>query len=352
MNCTAKRRDRAARFLLVASFALPCAGVAVLANGADKKAAHAGTTTHKLTSSNGVTTEVRREVRGKLTEDDVEQVSFLAAHLLQHFDAARGALQGGDPEKAADDIGHAEELLVIIKRLLPVIKMTVVVKDQEGAKLYEDIREVQPNEIPLLQVSAAIDFLQPIVEAKQQAAEATGVKLTHRDLLRASLSLNLRHVEQSLRKATHQLNARDTERAASTLAALEAEAIDVTVEQDDSPLGEIREALVYAHRALSSHNYAEARANLATAREQLALYRDVLPDEDQAQMEGLAKEIETLDEEIAQPTPDSHGQTLGRLGRLFQKLSPNFQQTKPRKSESSSDDAPTVSKPRSPAERK
>jgi hypothetical protein len=255
-------------------------------------------------------------------------------------------LKAGNPEKAADDIGKAEELLAIIKRLLPVMKMTVVVKDHDGTKLYEDIREVQPNEIPLLQVSAAIDFLQPIVEAKQQAAEATGVKLTRRDLLRAALSLNLRRVEQSLRQANHHLNSRDTERAATTLATLEAEAIDVAVEEEASPLGEIREALVYAHRALSSHNYAEARANLATAREQLALYRDVLPVEDREQMDALAKEIAALDEEITEPNPETHGQTLGRLGRLFQKLSPNLPQAKPTKPDSSSDEDPTASKPK------
>jgi hypothetical protein len=211
--------------------------------------------------------------------------------------------------------------------------------------LYEYTREVQPNEIPLLQVSAAIDFLQPIVEAKEQADETEGVKLTHRDLLRAALSLNLRQVEQSLRQASHQLNARDLERAAVTLAALEEEAIDVDVEEEESPLGNVREALVYAHRAIRSHNYAEAQANLATAREQLALYRDILPDQERAQVDALAKEIESLDKTIAQPNPEAHGQILGRLGRLFQKLSPNSSPTRPTQAEPS-DEAPMVSKPK------
>ena len=60
------------------------------------------------------------------------------------------------------------------------------------------------------------------------------------------------------------------------------------------PLVEVRDALWYAHRAVTSRNYAEAKANLATAREQLALYNDLLTPAEQKEAAGLTNEISKL----------------------------------------------------------
>jgi hypothetical protein len=102
----------------------------------------------------------------------------------------------------------------------------------------------------------------------------------------------------------------DQDKAMDMLLTAIEDGVTVNAAEFSQPLVEVRDALWFAHRALASRKYAEAKANLATAREQLAAYNDSLSPAEQKEAAALSNDIQQIENELKNPTPEKHSKLL------------------------------------------
>ena len=107
----------------------------------------------------------------------------------------------------------------------------------------------------------------------------------------------------------------DRDKASDMLLTAMEEGVTIAAAEFADPLVQVRDALWYAHRAASSRNYAEAKANLATAREQLAVFNDLLSPAEQKEAAALTNEIQQIENELKNPNPtaEKHSKVLTGL---------------------------------------
>jgi hypothetical protein len=273
----------------------------------------------KLESSSGITAEVEKTITGELKKEDQQQASLLAAHLLQDIREAQLAIDDDNLDAAATRLKKASDLAAIIQKLLPVTKVSVIVKDKEGKVLYEDSHLLQPHSIPISQSLVVVDLLRPFVAEKKAAkkeprGEVGGVQLKDSEIVATQVSVDVSFVARRIHDAERLLKS-DHDKASDTLlAAIEGGVTTVSAEIAD-PLVQVRDALWYANRAVASRNYAEARANLGAAREQLMVFNDLLTPAEQKESAALTNEIQQIENELKNPnpTPERHSKTLAGL---------------------------------------
>jgi hypothetical protein len=82
----------------------------------------------------------------------------------------------------------------------------------------------------------------------------------------------------------------------------------------------VRDALWYAHRALSSKQYPEAQANLNEARKALATYSAITGGADRQELNALSQEIAEAQQQIATPGAETHLETSRRVERALQRM--------------------------------
>lgn len=231
---------------------------------------------------------------------------------------ARNDLDAASMSEANADIDKALKVLAIVRQLLPRTAISTRVVDAEGQVLHEDTRELELAEVPLDAVSADIDILRPL-RPGSKAGNPPGRELLESDVVETSLSLNIGFVERRLHEAKRSLSS-DPDRADEALQLALVDGIVVTTDRFEDPMLEVRDALWYAHRAISSRQYPEAQANLNEARKALATYSTTTGNADRQELNALSQEISQVQQEIARPGSETHAESSQRVEHALQRM--------------------------------
>ena len=296
--------------------------------GAAQRAADRAVASPEIVGSDSggrITTEVTSETYGELSGADLRDLSVIGSHALALVGDARRALDANDLVEARQHTQRALELIDVVRKMMPTTVQTLKVMDAEGATLFENTRRVPEENIPLYTVVSRVNFLEPVVEAMRDDADVQGVRLSDADLVHTHLTLDIGLLERRLREAAQ---AQELDEADAALVAALSQAVQLTQTRIDEPLAVVRDALWYAQRAASAGNYSSARANLLTARQRLAIYRDLLPEDDRSeairlygQLTDLVQRIEDTDE----AGEASQNEVMAEIEGLFDRVASWFQ---------------------------
>jgi hypothetical protein len=78
--------------------------------------------------------------------------------------------------------------------------------------------------------------------------------------------------------------------------------VEFRYSREDSPLAEARDAIWLARRSLEENNAEQARFNLNLARQRLRVYREVAPQDRQADVDKMLKEADQLEGQLHRET--------------------------------------------------
>jgi len=120
------------------------------------------------------------------------------------------------------------------------------------------------------------------------------------EAISTEVNADLGFVEAQLGRAARALDDKKTEDATRALLLAQARGVDVRYNKEDTPLAEARDAMWLAKRALEENNATQAQANLAIARQQLEIYRQVLPEEKRQDVSRMMSEIGQLERQLQQ----------------------------------------------------
>jgi len=267
----------------------------------------------------GYRTEVTSETRGTLSQEDRRQAALLTAHLFQHVDEARRALEADDLKAAHAEVDKGRQAIKAVRALLPRTALHTKTTAPDGSVIYEDRREVQEDRVPLFEGMLSAKTLAPIVAAKrdaanenaQDAAEVKGVRLVASEAINTQVLADLKLVEAQLGRAAKALDGKKADEAAKALAVAQVRGVELRYDKEDTPLAEARDAMWLARRSLEENDPAQARANLGVARQSLRLYQKVAPQERRQDVDQMLKEADELDAKLRQETaqhPASQGE--------------------------------------------
>jgi hypothetical protein len=111
-----------------------------------------------------------------------------------------------------------------------------------------------------------------------------------------------------LQKAAKALDDDQVEAASRALTAAQVRGVEFRSRKEHAPLAAARDAIWLAKRALEEDNTAQARANLAVARQQLELYRQLLPEADRQEVSQMMTEVGQLEAKLRQETQQPSNQ--------------------------------------------
>jgi hypothetical protein len=250
----------------------------------------------------GYRTEVRSETRGTLSPDDRRQVSLLGAQVFQHIDEARQAVDSDDTQLARKELDKGCHALEVIRALLPRTAVHTRTTAPDGKVIYEDEREVQDDQIPLFEGMLHAQTLAPIVAAKRDATEVSGVRVVGSESIATEALADLDLVESQLKKAAKALEQGKADDASRALATAQVRGAEFRYRKEDSPLAEARDAIWLARRSLEESNAVQAQVNLTMARQRLRIYREVAPQERRQDVDQMLREVEQLEAQLHQET--------------------------------------------------
>jgi hypothetical protein len=248
----------------------------------------------------GYRTEVRSETKGTLSQDDRRQVSLLAAQIFQHVDEARGAIDADDMNRARKEVQKGLEAIKAIHAMLPRTSVRTRTTAPDGKVIYEDEREVQDDRVPLFEGMLHARTLAPIQEAQQDASRVAGVRVVESETISTEVMADLGYVEGQLGRAARALDEKKAEDATRALLMAQVRGVDLRYNKEDSPLAEARDAIWLARRALEENNTVQAQANLGVARQQLEIYRQVLPEARRQDVTQMLNEVGQLERQLQQ----------------------------------------------------
>jgi hypothetical protein len=200
----------------------------------------------------------------------------------------------------------------VIRDLLPKTMVHTKTTAPSGKVVYEDDREVQESRIPLFEGMLHARTFAPILAAKrEQGSEATdvaGIQVVESEAVTTEVTADLNLIEAQLNRAVKALEENKPEEAVKALAWAQAQGVGLHSHKEDSPLAEARDAIWLAKRALEENNTVQARANLNIARQQLEVYRQVLPEDRRTDVTQMMTEFGQLEAKLRQEAnqPASH----------------------------------------------
>ena len=260
----------------------------------------AGPVVRTFGSQGGFRTEVTSHSLRNLSEEDQRQVSLLVAQVLQHIEKARGAVDAEETKEALKEVNKGLEAIKTIRAMLPKGTVRTRTMAPDGKVIYEDEEEVQATRIPLYEGMLHTQTLAPILAARRNAMEITGVHLVQSETIAAEVTTDLDRIEGQLNRAAKALENNKTADAAHALALSLIRGIDIRYSKDDTPLAAARDAIWLARRSLEENNATQAIVNLAIARQRLTVYRDVLPQDQRQEVDQMLQEVEQLEGQLRQ----------------------------------------------------
>lgn len=175
-----------------------------------------------------------------------------------------------------------------------------MVHDADGKEVYRDVDRVQEDRIPLFEELIAVNVVEPITEAKEEAAELAGVRLADADLLHTSVLVELDYVERKLNRALKLLEEGDgVENAVAQLLLAQSHGVSFDVNKEENPLVNAQMALQLAERMVEQGREEAAKANLQLAKNHLELYRGLLAKGESEHVRKLQGEITRVQGAIA-----------------------------------------------------
>jgi hypothetical protein len=170
-----------------------------------------------------------------------------------------------------------------------VTTVTTVVKDARGKEVYRDVDRVQDDRIALYSGMIAMEVVEPIIDAKENAAALKGLRLADANVIHTSVLADLSYIERKLNRAATLLD--EPDEALVQLSLAQTRGVQLVVNQADDPLVEVQHALRLAERMVEEGKHEAAQDNLRLAQIQLGTYRALLGKE-------AAKAVKALEDDI------------------------------------------------------
>jgi len=259
-----------------------------------------GPVVRTLGAEGGYRTEVRSETKGTLGQEDRRQVSLLAAQVFQHIDEALRSLDADDQARARKEIDKGREAIQAVHALLPTTTVRTRTTAPDGKVIYEDEREVRDDRVALFEGMLHARTLAPILSAQRNTSQVAGVRVVASEAISTAVNADLGFVEAQLGRAARALEDKKPEDAARALLLAQARGVEVRYNKEDTPLAEARDAIWLAKRALEEDNSTQAQDNLAIARQQLVIYRQVVPEDKRQDVDRMMSEIGQLERQLQQ----------------------------------------------------
>ena len=234
-------------------------------------------------------TTVERYTEGNLSAQDLHQVSLLTSRIVNHLNDAVKGLLDQDPDAAKPEIENAQELVRVVRELLPVTTVTTVVADATGSEIYRDIDKVQDDKISIYGGMIALEIIEPIIDAKAKEAALKGLRLADVDVIHTSVMADLSYIERKLNRAAKLLDKPDE--ALIQLGLAQSRGVQFVVNKEDDPLVEVQRALRLAEQMVEEGKHEAGQDNLRLAQIELGTYRALLGKE-------AAKSVKQLEDDI------------------------------------------------------
>jgi hypothetical protein len=279
--------------------------------GQAAKAAVQGNSSQTMVGSGNIyKTTVERHTSGDLSSSDLHQVSLLTSRIVNHLNAAANDLLDENPNGSKSNIERARKLIKIVRDLLPVTTVTTVVTDVNGKEVYRDVDRVQDDRIPLYEEMISMEVVQPILDAKEKAAELKGLRLEDADVIHTSVLADLDYIERKLNRAISLVD--KPEDALMQLALAQTQGIEFVVNENDNSLVKAQQALKLAERMVQDGNSEAARQNLQLAQIHLGMYRELMGKD-----AVVTKEVKQLEDDIAALATKTQGKETAGMIRGF-----------------------------------
>lgn len=263
-----------------------------LSCGAAGQAEDAYTTT--AGSGERFQTMIERSTSGRLSQEDLRQVTILGSRLLLHLNHATEYLVDERTEEAAQEIEYGRQLARIIGEMLPITRVRTEVRNAENQVVYEYAEEVQDDQIAIYEATLMIETVAPIVEAKKEEVRLQGLTLQDADFLYTSALLDLSYVERKLNRAAQLLDDKNVEAALDQLVLAQTHGLELVVNREDSPLVKAQAALQLAERMVGNDRVEGAKANLKLAELYVDSYRTLVGDAAGDEIEAVCRKLEDL----------------------------------------------------------
>lgn len=270
----------------------------------------AGPVVRTYGTDGGYRTEVKSETKGTLSEENRRQVAVLTAQIFQHIAQAQRALDADRATDARTEVDKGRLAIKAVRALLPTTTVHTKTSAPDGTVIYEDNRDVQPGRVPLFEGMLSTKTLAPIIAAKhdaQDALEVKGVRLLGAETITTEAFADLEYVEGQLARVSKALDDNKTEAALKALALSQVRGVEFKFHKEDTPLAAARDALWLAKRALDENNSTQAQANLNVARQQLEIYRQLLPEGQREDVTHMMTEVGELDAKLRKEPSASAG---------------------------------------------
>jgi hypothetical protein len=230
-----------------------------------------------------------------LSAEDYRQVSLLTSRVVAHVTDGVAALVDEDVANAREQLEKIKTLIKVVRDLLPTTHVTTVVSDADGKEVYRHVDCVQNDRIPLYEGMVAVEVVEPIAEAKQDAAAIKGLRLADVDLLHTSVLVQLGYIERKVNRALDLLKDKDKcEDALRQLALAQTQGVSFFVDRRDDPLVKAQMALQLAERMVEQERLEAGKANLQLAKNQLVIYRGLIAEGGRQEVRDLEKDITKL----------------------------------------------------------
>lgn len=286
------------KFSLLVSSILFILALTVSADSTDSPASKEDVLVRTYGKEGSYRTEVRSANGGVLSDEDRRQVSLLTAQVFQHIEQAQRALEGDNVNHGRDEVAMGQRAIKAVRSLLPTTSVHTKTCAPDGEIIYEDKRDVQENRVPLFEGMLSTKTMAPIVAAKQDAVDIKGVRLVGSETITTEAFAHLDYVEGQLGKAAKALKDDNIELALTSLNLAQVRGVEFRFRKEDTPLAAARDALWLVKRALEENNSAQARANLNVARQQLELYRQLVPEGHRQDVTQMMTEVGELDSKL------------------------------------------------------
>ena len=219
-------------------------------------------------------TIVERQTEGGLSTDDLHQASLLTARIVGHLNQAATGILDRNTDQAKSAIEKAQKLTKVVRDLLPVTTVTTTVENADGKVVYKDVDRVQDDRIALIEGTISTEVVDPVIDAKQKEAKLEGLRLEDADIVHTSVVADLGYIERKLDRAMALLDKPDEALLQLTLA--QANGIDLVMNENDSPLVKVQDALELSEQMVQEGKYQAAQDNLNLAKVQLGVYRELV----------------------------------------------------------------------------
>lgn len=260
----------------------------------------------------------------ELTKDEEHLVSEMAGQVMTHVKDARYAVSIGDKGSAKSEISQAKKLVGLINKMLPVTTRTTSLKDSSGRLVYSNTEEHREDLIPMFETAVGVKVVAPLVDVKQDDAQALGSVLTDADIYNMSLWVDLPYVYEKLVRAERFIAKDEDEKARVELRLAQSRGVKLKSTHEENPLLRAMEATTLAEENLKNGLREGAQANLLVAKAELETYKSLFKNGSDTRKE-LDEEIAKLSKQIEELSEKAEGPgIIDRIGSMTVRLFSRF----------------------------